>query len=54
MSKGVAHVTLCIHKVVRVYPMKVYGGRSIAPLILNFSSRECEYSVPLPQTPNTH
>ena len=48
MNEGVAHVILCVHKVVRVYRMKVYGGRGIAPLILNLNSREGEYSVPLP------
>ena len=48
MSESVTYVTLCIHQVVRVYPMKVYGGRGIDPLILNLNSKEGEYSVPLP------
>ena len=43
MNETVAHVILCIHKVVRVYPMKVYGSRDIAPLILTVSSTEGEY-----------
>jgi hypothetical protein len=49
MSEGVAHVILYIHKVVRVYPMKVYGSRGIAPVILNLNPREGEYLVPLPR-----
>jgi len=54
MSENVAHVTLFIHKVVPVYPIKVYGVRGISPLIPNLSSRESEYSVPLPRPLDTH
>ena len=43
MNESVSHVILCIHKVVCVYPLKVYGGRDIAALILTVSSTEGEY-----------
>jgi hypothetical protein len=48
MSENAAHVTLCKHTVVLVYPMKVYGHRGIDPLILKLSCMEGEYSVPFP------